>query len=246
MTTPMPQQRLAQAFVQLAGSSVTEPSDRSGLLGTLASQGPALLGSNAATVLYVPDGRSPAQLTGTDEKPLLLEQEAVERREGPAHEAYTGGRPVRDCHLESSETEQRWPQYAPRAVGLGYRRVAALPMPIGLGHQETLGALVLLRRDDDPFPADVLTLAQSLADAAGCALARHREMAESRALADQLGHALTSRVVIEQAKGVLAARLSVTVDEAFALLRRHARSKQRRLSEVAREVVDGRLELGDG
>lgn len=120
----------------------------------------------------------------------------------------------------------------------------ALPLSAGPGRGLTLGALVLLYTGPDPLTADVLALAQSFADAAGYTLARDREIRQSRALADQLGHALKSRVVIEQAKGVLAARRKVSVDDAFAVLRAYARSQQRRLAEVARDVVDGQLDLG--
>lgn len=108
---------------------------------------------------------------------------------------------------------------------------------------DTLGALILLGPGTTPLPSELFELAQSLTDAAGWTLERDRRLRETRALADQLGQALTSRIVIEQAKGTLAARLSISVDEAFHLLRSHARSHRRRLTDVAREVVEHRLEL---
>lgn len=245
MSTPMPQQRLAHAFVELAGHGVTEPDDPSGLLATLAAFGPRLLGSYGATVIHVPDDRLPVQLAGTDPDLVDLEWEAVEWGEGPGHDARRTGRAVPDSLLDAPPAQLTWPRYAPRAVELGCRRAVALPLSAGPGMSLTLGALVLLYRGRDPLPADVLDLAKALADAAGYALARDREIRQSRALADQLGHALKSRVVIEQAKGVLAARRKVSVDDAFAVLRTHARSQQRRLVEVARDVVDGRLDLSD-
>ena len=238
MTTPMHQQRLAHAFVELAGSAVTDPT---GLLATLASFGPRLLDSYAATVLYVSDERTGPQLTGTDEELVRLERDATEWGEGPGHDACRTGRPVQSSALGDARAQHDWPRYAPRALDLGYRRAAALPLCDGAQANETLGALILLFAADAPLPADVLALAQSLTDATGFALARNRELRESQALADQLGQALTSRVVIEQAKGVLAASLSVSMDEAFAVLRGHARSHQRRLPDLAREVVAGRL-----
>ena len=103
---------------------------------------------------------------------------------------------------------------------------------------------MLLGPGTTPLPAGLLELGQSLTDAAGWNLERERRLSESRTLADQLGQALTSRIVIEQAKGTLAARHSITVDEAFRILRSHARSHRRRLTEVAQEVVERRLELG--
>jgi hypothetical protein len=88
-----------------------------------------------------------------------------------------------------------------------------------------------------------LEFAQAMADAAGIALAREQEIRDSRLRADQLEHALTSRVLVEQAKGVLATRHGIPVDEAFELLRGYARRNRRRMSELAQEVIGG-LELG--
>ncbi|MER6689611.1 ANTAR domain-containing response regulator [Streptomyces minutiscleroticus] len=243
MTTPTPEQQLAHMFVELAGGTVTEPSDPSGILAMLAAHSTRLLAARASSVLYVPDDRAPRQLASTDQELLHLEESAVEWGEGPGHDAHRSGRRVPDTPLDSDEAHRRWPQYAPRAVKLGHRRAAALPLPGRSAEQPVLGALILLRSDDTPFTAEVLTLGQSLTAVAGQVLAREREVSESRALADQLGQALTSRVIIEQAKGVLAARLSVPVDEAFRLLRGYARSHQRRLAEVAREVVHEDLKI---
>ncbi|MET7575584.1 ANTAR domain-containing protein [Streptomyces sp. NPDC005492] len=83
------------------------------------------------------------------------------------------------------------------------------------------------------------SLGRSLADFTAVILERSREADRSRTLTAQLEHALTSRVVIEQAKGVLATRRAMTPDEAFDRLRKHARSRQRPLRDVAGEVVAG-------
>jgi len=244
--TPTPQQRLARAFVELAGSVVTDPADPAGLLATLASHGTDLLGGRATIVLYVPDERSAAQLSGSDEELKDLERAAARWGEGPGHDARTTGRTVPDTALSGDHAGRVWPRYAPRALALGHRRAAALPLPVGNGDTGALGALTVLCSDDTPLSAEAMALAQSLTDAAGFALARDREVRASRVLADQLGHALTSRVVIEQAKGVVAAQLRVSVDEAFVTLRAHARSRQQRLVDVARAVVLGELTLRQG
>jgi GAF domain-containing protein len=236
MTMPVSQQQLAQAFVDLAACGVTEP-DR--LPAALAEHGNGLLGDCAATVLYAPDECAPPQVEGTVEELMRLSYDAVEWGEGPGPQARRTGRPVPDTPLDAARTRRDWPRYTSRALSLGYGRAAALPLHVGA---ETLGALVLLGPGGTPLDPAPLDLAQSLTDAAGWALERDRALRESRALADQLGEALTSRVVIEQAKGVLAARLSVTVDEAFHILRGHARSHRRRLTEVAREVVRRQLD----
>lgn len=242
---------MAQVFVELAGSAVTDPADPSGLFARLAAHSTRLLGLCAATVLYVPDERDAPQLTVSEGELSRLERQAVEWAEGPAHECHRSGERVPDTALDGDRARQRWPRYTARALDLGYRRTAALPL-LGPtedtavdtdGDTDVFGALVLFTSGTTPLTDDVLTLGRSLADIAGVVLARDREVRESRALADQLGQALTSRIVIEQAKGVLAARLSLPVDAAFTVLRAHARSHRRRLPEVAREVVEDGLRI---
>ncbi|MEU6251913.1 GAF and ANTAR domain-containing protein [Streptomyces sp. NPDC047043] len=240
MSKPVTQQRLAKAFVDLAASAVTDPSDPTGLLAALAAHGSELLDDCAAIVLYAPDDHTPPQVAGTGEELMRLARDAAHWSEGPGPEARRTGRPVPDTPLDGERAQRDWPRYAARAVQLGYGRAAALPLHVG---HNTLGALVLLGRDGTPLSPELLELGQSFTDVAGWTLERERRLNESRALADQLGQALTSRIVIEQAKGTLAARLSISVDEAFRLLRTHARSHRRRLTDVAREVVERRLEV---
>jgi len=224
MTEPVSQQRLAKAFVDLATSAVTDPADPTGLLATLATNGSEVLGDCAAIVLHMPDEGAPAQVAATDEELIRLARDAVGWGEGPGLEARRTGRPVPDTALDGDLA----------------RRAAALPLHVG---DDTLGALVLLGPGSTTLRPGLLELGQALTDVAGWTLGRERRLHETRALADQLGHALTSRIVIEQAKGTLAARLSITVDEAFRLLRTYARSHRRRLTEVAREVVERRLQV---
>ncbi|MEU6147989.1 GAF and ANTAR domain-containing protein [Streptomyces sp. NPDC047081] len=240
MTKPVSPRRLAKAFVELAASAVTDGNDPTGLLEALAAQGAELLDGCAVIVLYAPDERTPARVTGTGEELMRLAQDALAWDEGPGPEARRTGRTVPDTPLAGDRARREWPRYGPRALALGYGRAAALPLQAG---EDTVGALVLLGRGTAPLSAELLELGQSLTEAAGWNLAQDRLLRESRALADQLGQALSSRIVIEQAKGSLAARHSITVDEAFHVLRSHARSQRRRLTEVAREVVEQRLEL---
>ncbi|MGW3037325.1 GAF and ANTAR domain-containing protein [Streptomyces sp. NPDC001178] len=241
MSTVSPsRQQVAQAFVDLAASPVTEASDPTGLLAALAAHGTELLGDCDAVVLYVPDDSCGPEVAGTGKELLHLARSAATWGEGPGSEARRTGLPVPDTALDGDRARRDWPRYTARAVELGYGRAAALPLQAG---ENTLGALVLMGPGSTPLPHELLALGQSLADAAGWALERERRLRESRALADQLGQALTSRIVIEQAKGTLAARHSITVDEAFRVLRSHARSHRRRLTEVAREVVERKLDL---
>ncbi|MFE7174575.1 GAF and ANTAR domain-containing protein [Streptomyces sp. NPDC057616] len=244
MTTISPSpQELAQAFVDLAASPVTEVSDPTGLLAALAAHGTELLGECATVVQYAPDEHSRAEATAVGDELRRLADEAVGWDEGPGAESRRSGRPVPDTALDGERARLAWPRYSVRARELGFGRAAALPLHVG---SDTLGALVLLGPGSTPLPAGFLALGQALADAAGWALERDRRLRRTRALADQLEHALTSRIIIEQAKGTLAARHSVSVDEAFRILRSHARSHRRRLADVASEVVARKLDLPAG
>ncbi|MDC0768433.1 GAF and ANTAR domain-containing protein [Streptomyces sp. HD] len=236
-----PEQRLADVFVALAGSTADGPLDVHGTLSVLANRAPPLLGACAATVVFAPDGYETAQVTGSQPELFRLEHEAVGWREGPGHDCHHARRRENQASLDNLPARQRWPHYTPQALRLGYTRVAALPMREPTG---TSGALVLLSSERRRFAPDALALGQSMADFTAVILERAREADRSQTLTAQLEQALTGRVIIEQAKGMLASRRGVTVDEAFDLLRKHARSRQRLVRDVAREVVDGHGDTG--
>ena len=109
---------------------------------------------------------------------------------------------------------------------------------------QTIGALNLFyRADRSPMPSDA-HLAQALADVATIGILQQRAIHRSEELAEQLQVALDSRVIIEQAKGVLAERGGLTMDEAFEVLRRYCRSHRLHLADTARGIVEGRLQTG--
>ncbi|MFI9026785.1 ANTAR domain-containing protein [Streptomyces sp. NPDC053560] len=240
MTTPA--QQIADVFVELSGGSAGTPLDAPELLATLVRYGPDLLGVHAVGTVATVDARTEPQIAGSEDGAQLLKREAVKWAEGPGTEACRSGRALLDVALDSEAARRRWPRYTPRALELGYTRAAAFPLRT---RERPLGALVLLGSPADaPMSEETVALAQSLADFTALALIRGHELQESRTLAGQLEHALVSRVIIEQAKGVLANSCGLSMDGAFALLRGHARAHRRVLSEVAHDVVEGRLRLG--
>jgi GAF domain-containing protein len=235
-----PEQRLADIFVALAGGTTDGPFDVPGTLAVLARRSPDLLGAGAAAVVFDPGEGEAAHVAGSDPEVSQLERDAVDWREGPGHDCHLAQGVPAQTALDGNPARQRWPHYAPRALGLGYTRVTTLPLR---ERSRTSGALVLLSGErHDALSPDALTLGQSMADFTAVTLQRAREADRSRTLTAQLELALTSRVVIEQAKGILATRWTVSVDDAFARLRRHARSRRRPVSDVAREVVEGRAD----
>jgi hypothetical protein len=105
----------------------------------------------------------------------------------------------------------------------------------------TLGALNLFQvHTGEMRPAD-LAAGQALADVATIAILQHRATLEIQLLNEQLTQALNTRIVIEQAKGMIAENADVDMEQAFAILRHHARSHNLRLSDVARDVIVGTL-----
>ncbi|MEV6105987.1 GAF and ANTAR domain-containing protein [Streptomyces sp. NPDC051940] len=236
----MTEHRLAATFVELAAvpDDVTQTPRFLDRFATLTAQ---LLGVRAA-VAVLAERRGEQAVAGSGTPGLAeLELEAGVRGEGPGLLCMRRGREVPEVGLAGAVARQRWPYYAPRAAQqFGCLRAGALPLRHG---DETLGALVLFFGSEPSLDPAALGIAGSLAEAAAISLARGRELAATRTLATQLQQALSSRVVIEQAKGVLAARLSITVDESFQLLRGHARSARRPLADVAHEVVAGALRI---
>ena len=163
----------------------------------------------------------------------LMEEQADE---GPCVDCYRSGRPVANLELEGAG--DRWPRFAPKAVEAGFGSVQALPMRL---RRQTIGALNLFRVAKGPMPADDVVAAQALADVATIAILQHRATLDAKVLNNQLTEALASRVVIEQAKGVIAEQAGVAMEEAFSLLRGHARNHNLRLADVADAVISKAL-----
>jgi GAF domain-containing protein len=226
---------LAGTFVRLADTLV-EDFDVHDLLRTLAARCVDLFGVGAAGLLVADEHGRLQVVVSSNERTRLLELFQVQNDEGPCLDCFRSGVPVRVDDLAAAR--QRWPGFAPHAVAEGFSRVVALPMRL---RGETIGALNLFGGPDGtPFTDRLLAIAQALADVATIAILQERLVRNRELLTAQLQVALNSRIAIEQAKGALATRLHIELDEAFHLLRTQARSSRRHLSEVARDVVERR------
>jgi hypothetical protein len=202
-----------------------------------------LVEAESAAILYTSgDDDDSVRVAASDERSLILALGAPEMRDGarppdgPWTECRQTGQLITVAELAAKL--DRWPWFAKTAVRAGYTTVTVVPVNSPDG---TVGALALLG-GTAPDAAGVL-LALSLADAAGAGLAVSREHSRQQVAIARLQSALTSRIVIEQAKGILAERWKVAPDQAFGHLRRHARSNQRTLPEVARCVIAGTCDL---
>ena len=228
----MNSEKLAQTFVELADSLVDD-FDALDLLTVLVERSVDLLGVAAAGLL-IADGQGQMQLAASSsESARLLELYQIQNDEGPCLECYRSGQPVSGGSMQ--EAGSRWPLFAEAASNLGFVGVLALPLRLR-GH--VIGALNLF--DANGILSDPTThpVAQAMADVATIAILQERLGTEREVLNVQLQSALNSRVVIEQAKGVLAARLDIEMGEAFERLRKHSRDDRRRLVEVAEDVVN--------
>ena len=145
----------------------------------------------------------------------------------------------RSASTISTLDQHRWPVFAAAALSAGFRSVAAVPLRL---RTETIGALNMFQVAPHPMPLNDRRLAQALADVATIGILQRRSTHRSALMAEQLQHALNSRIVIEQAKGVLAERNGVDMDAAFTALRRYARNHNRKLSELAMDVVRGEID----
>ena len=187
----------------------------------------------AAAGLLLADPRGELRVVAASSQAArLLELFQLQNDEGPCLDCFRSGQPVTAADLAAAA--QRWPRFAPAARAAGFAAVQALPMRL---REQVIGALNLFRVGPGAFePADV-RVGQALADVATISLLQERSMRHSDTLNEQLQTALNSRVVIEQAKGKLAERLGLDMDQAFALLREYAHHSHQRLTDVARNFV---------
>lgn len=228
--------RIVETFVELADTMIAE-FDVVEFLHRLADRCAELLDCAEAGILLADAAGALRVMASSSERAEALELLQSQNGEGPCFECYLRAAPV---HSEDLQADRgRWPTFAPAAVGRGFISVQALPMRV---RGQTVGAMNLFRGKVGRLAEPDLPLGQAMADIAAIALLQERTVRESRDVTSQLQGALNSRVVIEQAKGMLAERAGISVDSAFARLRGHARDQNRRLGDVAGELIDGRLD----
>lgn len=228
---------LAERFVGLADTLVDD-FDVVDLMNTLVTTcGEVLHTSAAGLLLNDPQGVLHV-VASSSEETRVLELMQLQNAEGPCLDSVREGRAVTADDLE--QERRRWPSFVEAALDVGYRSVHALPLRL---RNETIGSLNLFRSQPPPLTAEEQRVAQALAAVATIGVLQHRAVFRASQLADQLQVALDSRVVIEQAKGVLAERRGLDMATAFEMMRRHARSTNQRLSAVAEDVTRGRSVL---
>ena len=230
--------RLAAALVE-AADTLTESFDTGDYLRRLSDHCVELVSARAAGVMLIDGGEAVSLVGSSRREEMALDLLAAQHGGGPCLESYGSGRAVPPVSISVAHAAARWPEFTERALRHGI--VATFAVPVR--RRETLlGALnVFAPTLPNGTPEDgrsELRVAQALADAAALGLENHRSYAQYRSLAGQLQEALSSRVRIEQAKGMLAERWQVGTDEAFVALRGYARRHRLPLDRVALAVIE--------
>ncbi|MEU5954019.1 ANTAR domain-containing protein [Streptomyces sp. NPDC047525] len=231
--------RLAQVLVETT-NTLDDDFDPERYLSRVAGHCVELLDATAAGVIFDGTG-TPGVAAGGHPRDLALDLLGAQQSGGPCVESLGTGLAVPPVRLAADEPADRWPEF----TALARRRGIGMTYAVPLRQRETLlGALnVFVPENSRTRHTDgELRLAQAIADAAAVGLHNHRAYTEYRVLAIQLQGALTSRIRIEQAKGILAERWHTGVDEAFDALRRYARRERLVMEVVATEVIKGSLD----
>jgi GAF domain-containing protein len=233
------EQRLARVFVELADTLVDD-FDVLELLHTLCERSVELLEADAAGLILA-DQRSVLHvMASTTEEAKVLELFVLQNDEGPCLDCYSTGERV--VNIDLSEVELRWPRFRDATITAGYRSTHAIPLRL---RGQVIGVLNLFCAERSTLSETDVALGQALCDIATVGLLQERTVRRAEVLAEQLQSALNSRILLEQAKGVLSERAGISLDEAFVLMRRHARRNHQQLRLVAGGVIEGAIVASD-
>jgi GAF domain-containing protein len=203
---------VVRSFVEMADTLVDDY-DVVDLLTGLADRCVRLLGVSAAGVMLVSPAGRLGLAASSSEAMRLLELFELQAQEGPCLDAFRTGERVEHENLDAGSG--RWPSFSAAATQAGFQSALALPLRL---RDVTLGALNLLSTIRTPMDEADIIVARAFADLATLSILQHRASEEAQRLNEQLSAALTSRVVIEQAKGVISERAGLHLDEAFTRL----------------------------
>jgi GAF domain-containing protein len=191
--------------------------------------------STAGILLTTPEGELKV-VASSSEAMRDLELFELQSQEGPCLDCFRTGLPV--VNLDLATTNGRWPLFKVESLKAGFHSVNALPLHL---RGQTVGALNLFRKETGAMDEEDVQAAQAFADVATIAILQHRAIQADQVIKEELHHALASRVLIEQSKGLLAEPGVIDMEQAFELLRGYARRNNRRLVDVAQDLVDGTL-----
>jgi GAF domain-containing protein len=224
--------RLADVFVEVADTLVSD-FDLIEFVYRFADHVAAISTADAVGVVLADTDGILRFMAASNAAGKALELFQLQDHEGPCRDAFDGGRPV--VNRDLGHADDLWPRFAPQARAAGFESVHAFPLRL---RGDVIGALNLFGRRKMTFDEVDTGIVQALADVATIAILQERSLSNVSALAAQLESALSSRIVIEQAKGALSKSAGVSVEEAFVLLRQRAPRSRTRLVDVAQAVLD--------
>jgi hypothetical protein len=227
---------VVHSLVQMADNLVDDY-DVIDLLTGLTRRCVGLLSASAAGVMLASPTGKLGIVASSSEAMRLLELFELQQQEGPCLDAFRTGEPV--AHQILADRPGRWPAFSAAAIEAGFRSAFALPLRL---RTATLGALNLLSVSAEPMAEADMVVARGFAHLATLSIVQHRASIQAQVVNDQLSGALISRIVVEQAKGVISERAGVDLAEAFSRLRGYARHSNQRLTDVAQAAVDGTLD----
>jgi GAF domain-containing protein len=208
------------------------------LLQTLVESCERMLDITAAGILLINEDGELEVVASTSEAARLVELMQLSADAGPCVVSFTSGAVVSVPDIRNAPPG--WARFREAAAEQGFASVYALPLRL---RETTIGALNLLRSTVGELDATDIRIATALADVATIGILHERAIVESDRVREQLSQALQSRIVIEQAKGVISHLHSISTDNAFTVLRTYARSHRLLLSDVAHRVVTRDLEI---
>jgi transcriptional regulator with GAF, ATPase, and Fis domain len=224
---------LAHTFVELADTMVAD-FDLLDFLHVLVERSVSLLAADAAGLMLSDQRGHLRVLASTSEEARLLELFELQNAEGPCLDSFHSGEQV--VNVDLADAHKRWPVFAPEAAAAGFGSVHALPLRL----RGTVIGAVNLFCGDQRLSAEDVEVGQALADVATIGLLS-QQSDDSQIVAETLQEALTSRVVLEQAKGVLSEMLHIDMDKGFSLIRNSAHLHGSKLTTVASGVIDGSI-----
>jgi transcriptional regulator with GAF, ATPase, and Fis domain len=222
----------ATTFVEIVDTLVGD-FDVIDVLTSLTSRCVQLLDAAAAGILLADSDGHLCVVGASNEQTHLLELFQVQNDEGPCLDCFRTGQVVLHSDLDIPSP---WPRFSAECTNAGFASVCAVPLRLAT---HTLGCLNLFMPEAGGLTDSDVALARALADVASIVIVQDQATRDASIREGHLQHALTSRIAIEQAKGMIAENNQVDMDEAFARLRTYARYNNRRLTDVAEAVVAG-------
>ena len=232
------EERLAQIFIGLADTLVSD-FDVTDLFYQLVESCTEVVDADHAGLMLADRLGSLQVMATTSEASQVIELLQLKHQEGPCFDAFQSGTPVLVKAISGKDARTRWPTFSKAALEVGIQSAVAIPMRL---RAQTLGALNLFWLQEGELSDLELSTARTLADIASIAILQDRAAHDAQLVIHQLQSALNSRVVIEQARGVIAQRSNLSMEEAFSALRSYARDHNARLRAVAEDVVARKLD----